>query len=75
MTSALPVATIVHDNSLDPTVAAGRPLINTELEPVIMGTTCGGQILAGNKWGVDTSPIRAAPRLLITTSEEAVAMT
>jgi hypothetical protein len=75
ITSPLPVATTVQSASFDPTVAAGRPLINTDLEPVTMGATCGGHFLAGRRCLLDTSPTLAAPRPLINTSEDAVAMT
>ena len=76
ITSPLPVATTVQPASFDPTVAAGRPLISTDLEPVTIGAACGGQNFPpGRRWLVETSPTRAAPRPLITTSEDAEAMT
>ena len=75
ITSPLPVATTVQPASFDPTVAAGRPLINTDLEPVTIGATCGGHFFAGRRCLLETSPTLAAPRPLISTSEEAVAIT
>jgi len=75
ITSALPVATAVHPASLDPTVAAGRPLIMTELDPLVILAVCVKQRLAGTRCGAEVSPTRAAPRPLIFTSVDADAIT
>ena len=75
-TSVDPVATAVHPPSLDPTYAAGRPLMNTEEEPTMIGAICVPHFLPpGLRCDVDTSATRAAPRPLIFTSVLAVAMT
>lgn len=75
ITSELPVATRVHPANESPTLAAGFPLMNTELDPRAMGATCPGQRLPpGRKCGVDTSPSFAAGRPFMKTSELPVAM-
>lgn len=75
ITSRLPCATEVQDFNLLPTVAAWRPLMKTELDPVMIGTVCVKQRLAGTLCEVDTSPTRAAWRPLIVTFSLPVAMT
>jgi hypothetical protein len=55
---------------LEPTVAAGRPLMNTELDPLVIPEVCTKQRLAGTRCGVETSPTLAALRPLIFTSAD-----
>ena len=74
ITSALPVATEVHDFSLLPTVAAGKPFMKTELEPVMIGTVCRKQRRAGTLCDVLRSVTLAALRELMFTLSLPVAM-
>lgn len=74
ITSGLPWATDVQDFNRLPTVAAGRPLMKTELEPVMMGTVCRKHRLAGALCEVLRSVTLAALRVLMMTSVLPVAM-
>lgn len=75
ITSVLPEATRVQPARESPTRAAGLPLIKTDVLPRAMGAVCGGQNLPpGRRWVVEVSPCLAAPRPLMNTSLEAVAM-
>ena len=74
ITSPLPVATLVQPASGSPTLAAARPLINTDELPLLIAAVWGGHFLPGRRCTVDLSPTLAAPRPLINTSPDPPAM-
>lgn len=75
ITSPLPEAIEVHPAKESPTLAAGLPLMVTVLLPELMVAECVPQRLPpGFLCDVDVSPTLAAPRPLIITSPDALAM-